>query len=442
MFNWRGKHKIGILGARGSGKTVFLTSLLWHLQDQKDDFKIGPKGEGKISDFKIIEDHDFGFESHKNTFTQEHKWPKDTRDFSVVTCSYHQSDCFCERRVSFVDIPGERVSDILLWTAKNYGEWVNSLYSFWQENPQLKEMFDPYWEQANNTGSSVEDIKFQYKKIMVEMRGKQYVPVTPSTILLNEKGELLGEGISTSWEEVKGPLFQKVKENPIWSGGDFWPVPERWKEMHPEKYKELEKNFKKYKKRVLKPLFEEIHECDNFIVCIDILQLLASGSGLLLQTRYEIKSLFDYLIPGKLKHIFNTIGSNPPRLVFAATKSDMVLPSQRDNLKYLLEDLVNQMRSSRIKTEYFICSSCVSTKQGKNKKGEEMLIGDDIDSGKTIEVAVHLPDKWADRWGRGEYIFQEVSPYRNISAVNPPQQVNLDRIFQFVVEDITYGNEK
>ena len=50
------KLKIGLLGTINSGKTVLLTSLLWHLRNQGKSASLFPLGkgeEGKIQDFKL-----------------------------------------------------------------------------------------------------------------------------------------------------------------------------------------------------------------------------------------------------------------------------------------------------------------------------------------------------------------------------------------------------
>ena len=82
MRNWYGKQKIGIVGSANSGKTMFLTSLLWHLENHSPDrFKPG-NDTGSISNFKIIvrEKHDFDFERHKHTMVQKRRWPEKTLD--------------------------------------------------------------------------------------------------------------------------------------------------------------------------------------------------------------------------------------------------------------------------------------------------------------------------------------------------------------------------
>ena len=92
MFNWYGNHKIGFWGTANSGKTIFITSLLWHLPEHNPEkFKFGKNIT--IKDFKIIEhkDHDFKFEKHKNAFIRQHSWLDKTADYSITSC---KSECW------------------------------------------------------------------------------------------------------------------------------------------------------------------------------------------------------------------------------------------------------------------------------------------------------------------------------------------------------------
>ena len=65
MFNFIGTHKIGILGDASSGKTVFLTSLLWNLEEGK--LRLGathePPTDVKIH--KLDDPHAFDYAGSK-----------------------------------------------------------------------------------------------------------------------------------------------------------------------------------------------------------------------------------------------------------------------------------------------------------------------------------------------------------------------------------------
>lgn len=427
MFNWYGNHKIGILGAANSGKTILLTSLLWHLSHHDVERFVLSSGK-KIYDFKIKkrEKNNFNFTLHKNTFTQKHCWPEKTSDFAVADCRYIHKGKLCERHIKFVDIPGERVSDILLWKARSYSEWVELLFEFWQENPRIKDIIDPYWELANTSESSLEQLNTAYKTAMWQML-EYYCPITPSTYYLGTDGQMLGD--KNNYDKQK-----TIQARPIWSGGELLPVPAAWAKDHPKEYKELEINFKLYKKMVLKPLFDEINSCDNFIFCVDILNILMSGPELLLQSQREFKDFIEHLAPNKIGRWLNAIGNNPPRLAFVATKSDMVSSVNKDKLQYLLNDFAAPITASGIKYSNFICSACESTQEKVDSQGIVRLVGRDCDAPQNyVELKGDLPEYWPDKWDGSNYIYPEVVPI--ISATKPPKQVNLNKLFEFIIED-------
>lgn len=426
MFNWLGNHKIGILGSANSGKTIFLTSLLWNLMDYSPErFSLGIGIE--ISDFKILRNksHDFKFSSYKNTFLQMHRWPEKTQDYSIATCMYHQKGKLCDRKLSFVDIPGERMSDILMWTMKDYDGWVEKLVESWQENPQIWLLMEPYWNMAQQSDCDFNELDFVYRQAMRCLLG-HYCPITPSTYYLDMEGGMLGEGNGLQNGKV-------TPERPIWSGGELLPLPISWRDTHPELYAKVSGNFLRYRKQVLKPLFDQINDCDHFIFCVDVLNILMSGPELLLQTQREFRSFIEELKPSKLVRFLNHIGRNPPRLAFVATKSDLVASKDKDRFASLLRDFVNPLHYSGIDREAFICSACVSTDVREDASGKRYLIGRHGDHPDCeIELDCQLPDEWPDKWRGEDYAFPEVAP--RLSSARAPLQKNLDRIFAFVVE--------
>jgi predicted YcjX-like family ATPase len=428
MLNWYGNHKIGVLGASNSGKTIFLTSLLWHLYNHDPERFVIGKG-AKITDFQISKNptHDFGFMQHKNTFVQKHCWPDKTFDYAIANCSYVRSDHkMIKRNISFVDIPGERVSDILIWTSKSYTEWVERLHDFWLENPRISEVVESFWDFANDSKTEFKQLVIEFKKAMWSMLD-MYCPITPSTYYLGTDGHMLGDKDNSDRDVA-------IANRPVWEEGDLIPLPHGWLEAHPNDARQLKKMFIDYKKKVLKPLFSEIRSCDNFIFCIDILNILMSGPELLFQTQREFKDFIDTLAPSKFIKWRDFIGRNPSRLAFVATKSDLVASDYKDNMSFLLKEIVEPLERSGINYRHYICSACVSTQIKQSHTGQKQLIGKDRDKPESaILLQCAIPECWPDTWDPYSYCFPEVAPV--ISSMHPPQQVNLDNIFEFIVED-------
>lgn len=441
MRNWYGNHKIGVFGLSNSGKTVFLTSLLWHLENQNPNW-FPLKDSGHISSFRIIEsdEHDFNFLRHKNTFLQRHKWPEKTTDYAIAKCKFRITGPvegikkrltiglgrhLCERSVSFLDIPGERVSDILIWKAKDYKDWVKKLFRFWRNDPVNEQIMRAFCELASNPDIPTKQLEEVYKRSMWYMLDA-HCPITPSTYYLGTDGSMLGDKNNSERETA-------IQDRPIWCNGNFLPLPESWYKKNPDEYKKMQKMFYAYRKQVLKPLFQEMKECDNYILCIDIPSILNNGAACLRYTQQIFKSFIEWLEPKKFVQFLDKLGLNPPRLAYVATKSDIVL--DKNHLECLLKDFCSPLNFAGFSQMLFTCSACKSSER-KEWNGKDVLVGKDCDAvdGNLLLEPDELPSEWPDSWDPETYLFQEIAP--KLYSIRPPDQYNLNKIFEFIVEGI------
>ena len=255
------KRKIGIVGTSNSGKTMLLTSLLWHLGNHDPDrFKL--KNGGRICNFRLIarKEHDFAFQRHKNMMLRESRWPEKSMDFAIAQCRFRIPGRLRERQLTFVDIPGERISDILIWKSKDYRGWVDALDGFWDNDPVIEQTMKAYREVAARTDSTLPQLTEAYKRALWGML-ENFCQVTPSTYFLDTGGSLIVQDADKE---------RAIRERPVWKGGELLPLPESWGKAHPAEYRRMTKIFRAYREQVLKPLFREIDGCDNFIFCVDI----------------------------------------------------------------------------------------------------------------------------------------------------------------------------
>ena len=417
--------KIGIVGTANCGKTMLLTSLLWHLEYPNPRWFQLKKGR-QICNFHMISgrNHDFNFQQHKNTLLQKHRWPEKTMDYAIAECKFKILGSIGERHVAFVDIPGERISDILIWKAKNYQDWVRKLFFFWQSNPENERIMKPYRDFADRTDSTIEQLTEGYKRSMWFMLDN-YCQITPSTYYLGTDGSMLGDEKNSDREKT-------IHERRIWEDGDLMPLPEAWGKAHPAEYRKMEKIFHDYRKKVLKPLFREINDCDHFIFCVDIPGILNNGTSCLIHTQQTFKDLIEDLAPSNFMQLINFIGRKKTRLAYVATKSDMVL--DKDHLECLLKDFAGSMNFVGIRKQHFICSACKSSNE-KSRGGKIILVGNDSDNPDDIlTLPEQLPSEWPNEWNPDDYCFPDIAPRKPRSALQPPEQDSLDKIFDFIVE--------
>ena len=358
---------------------------------------------------------------------QQHRWPEKTMDYAIAECKFQISGRICEQHVTFVDTPGERISDILIWKAKNYQDWVEKLFFFWQSNPDNERIMKPYRDFADQTDSTIEQLTEGYKRSMWFMLDN-YCQITPSTYYLGTDGSMLGDEKNSDREKA-------IRERPVWNhpdGGNLLPIPEDWGKAHPAEYRKMEKIFQNYRKKVLKPLFREIDDCNHFIFCVDIPGILNNGASCLIHTQQTFKDLIEDLAPSNFMRLINFFGRKKPRLAYVATKSDLVL--DKDHLKCLLEDFAGSMNFAGIRKEIFTCSACIST-ETKSRDGKNIMVGNDSDNPAVIlTLPEQLPSEWPNEWNPDDYCFPDIAPRKLRSALRPPEQDSLDKIFDFIVE--------
>ena len=74
----------------------------------------------------------------------------------------------------------------------------------------------------------------------------------------------------------------------------------------------------------------------------------------------------------------------------------------------------------------------------KSLDGKNILVGrncdpadDPANAGKLLSLPGNLPEEWPPNWDPADYNFQEIAPKPG-SAIRPPEQYNLDKIFEFI----------
>ena len=304
MFNIFGSHKIGIIGDANSGKTVFLTSLLWNLEQRS--LRLGKHSDMPTSvrielPKNISPQHRFDYAGNKRQLQQHNQWPdKTVADYSLAKCSYDLPK-YLRRKLTFVDIPGERLADVLVWECPNYAEWSERTLDQWRGSKDLSGYFNGFIKLLQCPNDNITpEVLSQSFKLGIRNTVFNYVPVvTPSTLFFDD-------GKMATWEEVNDNKW--LGNRPIWKGGDFFPLPTEWKQSKGtqtgEIYRKCEANYRKYRKQVVLPIFAQIASCDSCIYCVDIFSILGSGGpAAFTSCSEEIKSFVHTLTQGNLHHL-------------------------------------------------------------------------------------------------------------------------------------------
>ncbi len=448
------KKKIGIWGTLYSGKTVLLTSLLWHLDEfSPDTFRLGKQGD--IRDFQLDERGTRCFNYHGNAckLVTEGKWPAKTKDFSIAHCTYHRANAYWQRDVTFVDIPGERVCDALIWQNRDFDDWSRQLQNFWSGDEQLQTIVADYQTilraieaSPADEATSMKTLVDEYRKALVEM-GYHHVPcITPSTFVLDEDGVTL-ESLPA------GSLWQR----PLWRGGDFLPLPDGWatstKPVLQALHTQCRQAYDAYRRDVLKPLFREIDDCEAFVVCVDIFNILTSGPARYYQVKEEIRRFFQLIRPGKFGSMLLDVQKamdavrlgrllpsfmqvRPPKVAYVATKADMAIGSDgKSRLKHLLSEMVRGVcNTSYVQSRLFTC--CAGKTFDYDADAKEVVYWlESAERRVKRDLWPELPPSW-QVWQPKTYgQFARQGRPMQVMAGAPPEQSNLDSLFEFITEE-------
>ena len=154
--------KLGVTGLSRSGKTVFITSLIYHLLERKHLPFFEPLRSGRIIDVYLEPHPDdllprFDYEGNLKTLTSSPAgWPEGTRFISQLRLTIiYQSDHFISRHlgesklhIDVIDYPGEWLLDLPL-LEKDYRTWSKEAFEF-AKQPHAKNFAKTWLEKTSN----------------------------------------------------------------------------------------------------------------------------------------------------------------------------------------------------------------------------------------------------------------------------------------------------
>ncbi len=460
--------KVGITGIANGGKTIFLTSLLWHLTElESSNFslsKVAQVGGFRAQNKNVHKDSLFPFESYREQLANANRWPAKTKasyeyNFSLKRKNLgkltrlRKLQLTNEQNFCFYDFPGERIADAAIAAFDSFEDWSEHILHHFQSLEDYRQAVTPYLSLLENLTDSPnkddkeaqkeEQLKIKeelidvYKLTLAKLIHKFKPLISPSTFLLDEKyvsAPMLEE------KELAASRFSGLSKDT-----QFVPLSKEVVTHYPEIAKEMKKYYDAYRKQLALPLFKKIIQSQRLIILLDIPSLLMGGVGRYNDNRQILLDLFDVIEPngfmGELLHkLQNLLGFGLEKIAFVAVKSDLVRPE--DVISGRLESLLRQM-TLRVKNKlpdvecgFFVCSALHSTRTSEKNNH---LIGrparnNPHNAEMEFEVSP-LPEVWPNSWEIGDYRFMDVSPNIPKCLMIPPSQVGLDRIFEFLITE-------
>jgi len=441
--------RIGVVGLYNSGKTVLLTSLINHLQDHDPDrFRLGD-GTVTLRKFRELPPDPgwvkFNYRQHREQLVHGQKWPIKTKDRSQYVCEFERSDWRLTRtKLKLYDLPGERIADAIM-AVKDYPSWSDHMLELLGADKDCRGYCGEFLSLVA-AGKEVppDDLLRAYRVGLARLILSYKPYVSPSTFFLDTQGQMVR--VRNDDRQFLSP--ENIAEH-RYSGlapdGQFAPLPVEWRTTHPELAEVFAGRYNLYKSEVVLPLVKAIKSCHSLIYLVDVLTLLANGHGMYNDNRQVLLDLLEVFKPGEgmvgkamrlTSELFLPHSWRPgwiTRIAFVAPKMDLVYPDDRDRMIDLVRRLVERRARDRdgLAAKYLNCSAVVSTQVFGMEGEARFLTGMLRGERKKFQVPA-LPEDWPQEWPSGQYVFQRVSPAMPPLRDCPPDQVNLDKLLDFL----------
>jgi predicted YcjX-like family ATPase len=445
--------RVGVVGLYNAGKTVFLTSLINHLENHDPDrFRLG-RGTTTIRKFELLPPDPgwaaFNYTGFRDALVHHGRWPVKTRDRSQVTCHFERSDwTFSDALLKLYDLPGERLADTAM-LGRTFAGWSDHLLTLIHNDTPYRTCCGPYLEAVEKPNVAEPDLVRAYKISLANLILSYKPMVSPSTFLLDTTGKAARYDTPENLAATRCAGLD--------ASAEFAPLPASVRTTRPELAEAFASRFESYRRQVVVPFLHALKSCHSLIVMVDVTTLLAAGVGMYDDNRQILRDLFHVLDPGE--NVAEMVGRHLAKLLlphqirpgwitrvaFVAPKLDLVHPTDRDRMLGLLRRAVGKLAENRdgLKYQFFNCAAVVSTRVLPDPEGKRMLVGipyRDAD-GRRIPPGVEqrfavsaVPDDWPLNWGPGQFSFPEVYPLVPARKDCPPDQVNLDRVLDFVLD--------
>lgn len=459
------ERRIGVIGPRWSGKTVFLTSLINHLKyHEPARFALGRRDRSAEAVHYHDFPHDpavlggggglpwFDYEGYRNQFVQRGRWPATTRDAAQYACRFERTDWkISDVLLRLFDLPGERVNDIPMMAGdrdarSGFAAWSDRACRRLETDLSAAEFFRPYFARLADAPANEAELLHVYKVALGQARLTYRPYITPSTYLLDR----LGNRLKGSDPEA----LAKTRYCGLGPEEEFAPLSADARDRHPELTARFADRFARYRDEVVFPVVSQLKACHGLVVMVDVLAILGHGTGMYNDYRQLVTDLLASLDPKDstldlvLRNVYEAVlpvslrRSWISRIAFVAPKIDRVPFEDRARVRGLMEQMVrHDARNCRgVSIEYFAVASVVGAREVQGVP-HQMLgstlydqTGHPLEPGGERKFTVSgVPDVWPEGgWKPGDFVFPDVYPRVSPLSNCPTEQSGLDDVFNFL----------
>jgi predicted YcjX-like family ATPase len=440
--------RVGVVGLYHAGKTVFLTSLINHLQDHDPRLCPIDGGDVRLEAFREApageQFEPFAYRHYRQFLVEKHAWPQKTRAVAEYACEFKKLRGRGREdvRLRFLDIPGERLADMFM-AERDYGQWSDQVLRFLEVRPEYRRHAADYIAALGADKADAQKLLYSYRLLLASLIFDYKPIVTPSTFIVDVNG---------GYPDRESRTVKKLaaaRHCGIGAGGQFAPLSADARGRWPKLAAQFARHYEAYREKVYQPIAGWLRKCDLLLVLIDVTTILASGLGMYEGNRELLEHLFRAAEPGKssLARLMDWVSGGlwrnalraVERVAFIASKADKVLPEDRQRMQGLLENMTRKLVSGieGLRVRWQVCAGVDSTEDCGNGKLEGVLLRAKRLWGKPAPEAFspsRVPDYWPENWRAGEYAFPDVRPQIPARRDAVPKHIALHHVVSFILE--------
>ncbi len=432
------KTRVAVTGLSKSGKSVFLTSLIYQLiADDKIDFV--HQKSGKKFNAKLMPPHSFISRFDYYNFVREFRsknptWPKSTKSVTQTTIQLTVKSRYrwIENKtvdLELIDYPGEWLLDLDM-QGRNFEDWSYHIIEL--SGQKRREKLSSKWFEKLNAvdiysqsdESFDEEIVQTYKEYLKACYDKGLSFIQPGRLL--QPGDLQNDPLLLFTPLPKPEILNNFDKNSVYA---------RFKER-----------YNRYVNEVVKRLhLKHFQNFDTQIVLIDLLKTLENSKDSFEDMRYSIKKILENFTYGHNNIISRFFSVKIDRVIFAATKADLIPKDQIQTYKILLENMIfdikRELNVEHIETEVTILASVKSTKTVyADIKGKKVACVRGVVEGEetpSTHYTGELPKSLnLDTLWEREFYFPNFKPSRfPLDNSQAPSHIRMDRIIYLILKD-------
>jgi predicted YcjX-like family ATPase len=443
--------KLAVTGLSRSGKSAFITSLVYQLCEQANTTNL-PFVES-IRDIRLIGAKkvpqtslhipSFAYQPALDSlFDEQPSWPESTRSISELRLAirYRPQEGLLSHLsewntlyVDIVDYPGEWLMDLPM-LSMDFAQWSRLMADLFKDEPR-KTLGQNFIENARKLDLNgpvneqlLDDLSQQYSQLLIKFKSEMGLSLLqPGRFIL--PGELAG-----------APILQFIPLMTSIASTDMLDMDQG------SNLAALVNRFEEYKNRVVKSFYNDYFKhFDRQIVLVDCLAPLNAGAQSFNELQRSLELILQSYDYGKNDLLHRIFSPRIDKLLFAATKADHITTEQHKNLTLLLNNLIQKSRKDvqfeGIEVETMSMSSIKATENGFiDHQGETFpcIKGTTLenDEHKTVtlfpgEIPKDIPKKAF--WQDNPFNFVSFEPRK--TSDKQLSHIRMDHVIEYLIGD-------